>query len=40
MCEQVRALDIARLGERRYDAIDPATLDDIRRTVARLIGIY
>ena len=40
MCEQVRTIDMSRLSEDRYGSIDPDTLSEIRRTVARLIGVY
>lgn len=40
MCEQVRTIDISRLSEDHYGSVDPDTLADIRRTVARLIGVY
>lgn len=40
ICEQVRTVDIARLSETTYGTIDPGTLTEIRRTVARLIGVY
>lgn len=40
MCEQVRTIDISRLSDDRYGTIDPDTLTEIRRTVARLIGVY
>lgn len=40
MCEQVRTIDVSRLSEDRYGAVDPDTLSEIRRTVARLIGVY
>ncbi|MCL2454687.1 MAG: type II toxin-antitoxin system PemK/MazF family toxin [Micrococcales bacterium] len=40
MCEQVRTIDTARLADDRYATIDLDTLTEIRRTVARLIGVY
>ena len=40
MCEQVRAIDVARLNEDLYARVDPSVLVDIQRTVARLIGVY
>ncbi|MCL2090691.1 MAG: type II toxin-antitoxin system PemK/MazF family toxin [Micrococcales bacterium] len=40
MCEQVRTIDTARLADDRYATVDPDTLTEIRRTVARLIGVY
>ncbi|MDR1295212.1 MAG: type II toxin-antitoxin system PemK/MazF family toxin [Bifidobacteriaceae bacterium] len=40
MCEQVRAIDTARLVEDRFATIAPATLTEIRYIVARLIGVY
>jgi len=40
MCEQVRAVDVARLNEDLYVRIDPSTLKGIQETVARLIGVY
>ncbi|MCL2780908.1 MAG: type II toxin-antitoxin system PemK/MazF family toxin [Actinomycetia bacterium] len=40
MCEQVRAIDTARLGEDRYGRISPQALREIQQTIARLIGIY
>jgi len=40
MCEQVRTIDTARLAADRYATVDPDTLTEIRRTVARLIGVY
>ena len=40
MCEQVRTVDTARLSDDRYATVDPDSLAEIRRTVARLIGVY
>ena len=40
MCEQVRTIDSTRLSEELYGRISPSTLDEIQRTVARLIGVY
>ena len=40
MCDQVRAVDVRRLADDLYGTIDAGTLAKIRRTVARLIGIY
>jgi mRNA interferase MazF len=40
MCEQVQTIDLTRLSEDRYGVVDADTLADIRRTVARLIGVY
>jgi mRNA interferase MazF len=40
MCEQVRAIDTTRLAEDRFATVAPATLAEIRQTVARLIGVY
>lgn len=40
MCEQVRTIDVARLGQDLYARLDPTTLEKIQQTVARLIGVY
>lgn len=40
MCEQVRTIDVSRLSEHTYGTVSPDTLSEIRRTVARLIGVY
>ena len=40
MCEQVRAIDVARLSEDLYARVDLSTLRDIQHTVARIIGVY
>lgn len=40
MCEQVRTIDVTRLNEDLYARIDPASLSDIQRIVARLVGVY
>jgi mRNA interferase MazF len=40
MCEQVRTVDVGRLWEDTYGSVPSDTLSGIRRTVARLIGVY
>jgi len=40
MCEQVRTIDIARLGDDLYARVDPSTVRKIQQTVARLIGVH
>jgi mRNA interferase MazF len=40
MCEQVRTIDTSRLTEDLYGRVSIEVLADIRRTVARLIGVY
>jgi mRNA-degrading endonuclease toxin of MazEF toxin-antitoxin module len=40
MCEQVRTVDVGRLDDDIYGRIPHDTLTEVRRTVARLIGVY
>lgn len=40
MCEQVRTIDTSRLAEDRCGAVNPDVLSEVRRIVARLIGVY
>jgi mRNA-degrading endonuclease toxin of MazEF toxin-antitoxin module len=40
MCEQVRTINASRLSEDLHGNGDADTLSEIRRTVARLIGVY
>lgn len=40
MCEQVRTIDVSRLAEDRYGTVSRDSLDEMRRVVARLIGVY
>lgn len=40
MCDQVRTIDASRLSDDLYGKVDADTLSEIRRTVARLIGVY
>jgi len=40
MCEQVRAIDVARLLADLYARVAPSTVHQAQETVARLIGVY
>jgi mRNA-degrading endonuclease toxin of MazEF toxin-antitoxin module len=40
MCGQVRTIDVSRLADNLYGTVPLDTLTEVRRTVARLIGVY